>query len=289
LSERKVILKTEALSYVYGVDTPFEKVALDNIDLEIYENDFMAVIGQTGSGKSTLVQHFNALNKPSSGKLYYEGNDVWEKNYDRRSLRFNVGMVFQYPEHQLFEETVRKDIAYGPSNMGLSAEETDKRVREALEFVGLDQSLLERSPFELSGGQKRRVAIAGVMAMRPRVLILDEPTAGLDPKGRDDILAGIRHYHDSTGAAVILVSHSMEDVAHFAERVAVMHNGKLVTCGTTKEVFADAETLVSIGLDVPQITRILMTLNEAGYSFDTSLYTVEDAAAEIMKHIKGKN
>ena len=288
MSEKKVILKTEALSHLYGADTPFEKVALDNIDIEIYENDFLAIIGQTGSGKSTLVQHFNAINKPTSGKFLYMGEDVWQKNYNRRELRFNVGMVFQYPEHQLFEETVRKDIAYGPENMGRPAEEVENRVIEAIRFVGLDESILERSPFELSGGQKRRVAIAGVMAMRPRVLILDEPTAGLDPKGRDDILAGIKYYHDTTGAAVVLVSHSMEDVAHFASRVAVMHGGKLVMCGAKEEVFSRPETLVSIGLDVPQITRILMALNREGYDFDTSVYTVEGVAAEIMKHINRK-
>ncbi len=288
MSEKKVILKTEALSHLYGADTPFEKVALDNINLEIYENDFLAVIGQTGSGKSTLVQHFNAINKPTSGKFLYMGDDVWQKGYNRRDLRFNVGMVFQYPEHQLFEETVRKDISYGPENMGLPAEEINSRVLEAIKFVGLDEYILEKSPFELSGGQKRRVAIAGVMAMRPRILILDEPTAGLDPKGRDDILAGIKYYHDTTGAAVVLVSHSMEDVAHFASRVAVMHQGKLVMCGTKEEIFSNSETLVSIGLDVPQITRILMALNREGYSFDTSVYTVEGVAVEIVKYLNRK-
>lgn len=286
MSERKVILKTEALSYVYGVDTPFEKVALDNIDLEIYENDFMAVIGQTGSGKSTLVQHFNALNKPSSGKLYYEGNDVWEKNYDRRSLRFNVGMVFQYPEHQLFEETVRKDIAYGPSNMGLSAEETDKRVREALEFVGLDQSLLDRSPFELSGGQKRRVAIAGIMAMRPDVLVLDEPAAGLDPRGKNMILGGIRSYQRKTGSTVVMVSHSMEDMANYCDELIVMAGAGKTMQGSADEVFSHARELAEIGLDIPQITKLMEIIKKSGVDINSGVYTVDAAYEEIIKLFK---
>lgn len=282
------IFKVSDLTYVFGKDTPYETVALDNVSLNIEYNDYLAIIGQTGSGKSTFVQHLNALNKPNGGKLLFKDKDIWEKNYDRHELRSHVGLVFQYPEYQLFEETVKKDIAYGPKNMGLSDEEIDERVNEALKFVGLDEDILERSPFEISGGQKRRVAIAGVISMKPEVLVLDEPTAGLDPRGRDDIMNGIYQYHQTTGAAIVIVSHSMEDVTAFAKHVAVFGNGRLLKYGDTNEIFSHPEILIENGLDVPQITKILFELNKSGYNFDTTIFSVEKAAETFIDYLSDK-
>lgn len=287
-NEKKPILSVERLTHVYGTDTPFEKVAVEDVSLDIYENDFIGVIGHTGSGKSTLIRHLNGLEKPSSGIVRYQGEDIWQKGYDLKNLRFRVGMVFQYPEHQLFEETVEKDIGFGPKNMGLSSEEVEKRVLESAEFAGLDRKILSKSPFDLSGGQKRRVAIAGIMAMRPDILILDEPTAGLDPKGRDEILAGIREYHRQEKAAVILVSHSMEDISRNAEKVLVMRRGKLEMFDSVREVFRQAARLKKIGLDVPQITGILLRLKEKGYEVDPSLYAVDEVADLIVKMFRNQ-
>ncbi len=260
-----VILRAEHLVQVYGTGTPFEKTAVNDISFELYENEFIGVIGHTGSGKSTLIQMLNGLMKPTSGTIYFRGEDIWTKKYDRRTLRANVGLVFQYPEYQLFEETVEKDIAFGPRNMGLSEEEIALRVEEGMKFTGLSDKLREKSPFELSGGQKRRVAIAGILAMRPKVLILDEPTAGLDPKGCAEILNNIREYQREEKATVILVSHSMEDIAAHASRVMVLEGGNLRMLDSTAAVFARGEELIRMGLNVPQITRVFLTLKGRGY------------------------
>lgn len=283
------IFEVRELSYVFGKDTPYETIAIDDVNIDIEYNDYLAIIGQTGSGKSTFVQHLNALNRPYKGYLKFKGQNIWDKNYDRHALRASVGLVFQYPEYQLFEETVKKDIAYGPKNMGLSDEETEARVAEALKFVGLDEDILDRSPFEISGGQKRRVAIAGVISMKPEVLILDEPTAGLDPKGRDDIMDGIYEYHKETGAAIVIVSHSMEDVTKYAKHVGIFSHGKLIRYGETKEIFKDPSILIDNGLDVPQITRILFDLNKKGYDFDTTVFSVEKTAEIIMDYLSNKD
>ena len=281
-------LKTEHLSYVYSAGTPFEKKAVDDVSIEIKEGEIIGVIGHTGSGKSTLIQHLNGLLKPTSGKILLDGKDIWEKNYPIRQARFKVGLVFQYPEYQIFEDTVYKDIAFGAKNMGLDEKETDKRVRETAEEVGLSENLLKKSPFELSGGQKRRVAIAGVMAMRPEILILDEPTAGLDPKGRDEILATIKKLHEENKEMIIIfVSHSMEDVAKTAERVIVMNDGHVEMQGTVAEVFAQAEHLQKIGLNVPQVTLLTDKLRLAGYDLPEHIYTVKYAADAIKKLIGG--
>lgn len=287
-SDRKPVLSTVNLTHIYGEDTPFEKVAVDKVSVDIFENDFIGVIGHTGSGKSTLIQHLNGLIRPTSGKILFNGDDIWQKGYDLKSLRFHVGMVFQYPEHQLFEETVEKDIGFGPKNMGLSADEISERVHSALSFAGLPEKILNKSPFDLSGGQKRRVAIAGIMAMRPKIIILDEPTAGLDPKGRDEILAGIREYHEKENAAVILVSHSMEDIARNAKKVMVMRGGKLEMFDEVREVFRRADRLKEIGLDVPQITGILLRLKEKGYEVDPSIYSV-DEVSELLLEMRKNN
>lgn len=276
------ILRTENLTHTYGISTPFEKVAVDNVSIDIYKGEYIGIIGQTGSGKSTLIQHLNGLLKPTSGKIYFDGKDCWEKSFPRKQLRFNVGLVFQYPEYQLFEETVGKDIAFGPKNMGLDENEIHKRVVEALGFVGLDESFLEKSPFELSGGQKRRVAIAGVMAMKPSVLILDEPTAGLDPRGRDEILARIREYRQQQGSTIMLVCHSMDDIARNAEKILVMNRASVVMFAPVREVFEQAQTLRDIGLNVPQITRIFLDLKRDGYNVDTSVFTPEQACRQIL-------
>ncbi len=276
------ILRTENLTHTYGISTPFEKVAVDNVSIDIYKGEYIGIIGQTGSGKSTLIQHLNGLLKPTSGKIYFDGKDCWEKSFPRKQLRFNVGLVFQYPEYQLFEETVGKDIAFGPKNMGLDENEIHKRVVEALGFVGLDESFLEKSPFELSGGQKRRVAIAGVMAMKPSVLILDEPTAGLDPRGRDEILARIREYRQQQGSTIMLVCHSMDDIARNAEKILVMNRASVAMFAPVREVFEQAQTLRDIGLNVPQITRIFLDLKRAGYNVDTSVFTPEQACRQIL-------
>jgi len=282
------IIKTESLVHVYGRGTPFERVALDNVNLEVERGEFIGLIGHTGSGKSTLIQHLNGLLKPSSGRVLFDGRDIWEDISKIRSLRFKVGLVFQYPEYQLFEETVYKDIAFGPSNMGLDEKEIDERVREAAGFVGISEDTLERSPFELSGGQKRRVAIAGVIAMRPEVLILDEPTAGLDPVGKEEILARIRDYHYSRNSTIILVTHNMEDVARHASRIMVMEKAKLRMTGTAPEIFSHASELKEMGLAVPQITEVFLRLKELGLDIDPSVYTVEQARKRIIA-MRGAN
>ena len=278
----KDVLRTENLTHTYSVGTPFEKVAVDDISFSVDSDDFIGIIGHTGSGKSTLIRHLNGLEKPTSGKVLFCGEDIWEKNFSRRNLRFKVGMVFQYPEYQLFEQTVRADIAFGPKNMKLSAEEIEERVEAAMDFVGLDKSLLNESPFELSGGQKRRVAIAGIMAMKPDILVLDEPTAGLDPRGRDEILDRIREYHLTQKKAVLLVSHNMEDVANNANKILVLDHGKIDMFGPTDEIFSKADRLCEIGLDIPQITRIFLNMKNRGYDVDSTVYSVKKACDEIV-------
>lgn len=282
------MIKAENVNYIYQQGMPFERQALYDVNIEIEDGSLVALIGHTGSGKSTLIQHFNALVKPTSGKIIINGIDVTAPKADLRLVRKTVGLVFQYPEHQLFEETVYKDIAFGPKNMGFSDEEIDKRVRESAALVGLKEKHLTRSPFDLSGGQKRRVAIAGVLAMNPKVLILDEPTAGLDPKGRDEILATIKKLHEENKEMIIIfVSHSMEDVAKTAERVIVMNGGHVEMHGTVAEVFAQAEHLQKIGLNVPQVTLLTDKLRLAGYDLPEHIYTVKYAADAIKKLIGG--
>ncbi|MBP1580978.1 MAG: energy-coupling factor transporter ATPase [Oscillospiraceae bacterium] len=277
------VIKTENLSHVYSEGTPFVKTAIENINIEIEEGQMVGVIGHTGSGKSTLIQHFNGLLQPTSGKIYIDGEDMWADKNKLRDIRFKVGLVFQYPEYQLFEETCYKDIAFGPKNMGLPDDEIDKRVREAAAFVNLSEEQLMKSPFELSGGQKRRVAIAGVLAMKPKVLILDEPTAGLDPKGRDRILGQIKEYHQEEKNTVLIVSHSMEDVAKFAQKVLVMNRSKVFLYDTVEAVFAHAKEISEIGLAVPQITQIFAELKKRGYDVNPDVYTIEAAKAELIR------
>lgn len=281
-----VMIKAENLSHIYSAGTVFEKAAISYVNLEIDAGEFVGVIGHTGSGKSTLIQHFNGLLKPTSGKVFIGGEDIWAKPKEIRRFRFKVGLVFQYPEYQLFEETVYKDIAFGPKNMGLSADEIDARVYEAAATVGLSEKHMKRSPFELSGGQKRRVAIAGVLAMRPEVLILDEPTAGLDPRGRDRILDEIRAYHAERKNTVLLVSHSMEDIAKYAKKVLVMNKSQVFLYDDVKAVFERAAEIAQMGLSVPQITNICMELNKRGFDVSPYTYTVEDAKAQILKLLK---
>ena len=276
------IIKVEHLSYVYNPGLPTAVTALDDVSFTVEEGDFVGIIGATGSGKSTLITHMNGLNKPTSGKIYIDGRDLWADPEKIRDFRFLTGLVFQYPEYQLFEETCAKDIAYGPRNMGLDEAEIDRRVKEAAAFVGLSDELLQKSPFELSGGQKRRVAIAGVMAMHPRVLVLDEPAAGLDPEGRDTILSQIRDYHEKTGITVLLVSHSMEDIAKYADRVLVLQAGKVAMLDTTANIFARAEELVSYGLSVPEVTKIFLKLREMGLDIPVDVYTVKYARDTIL-------
>lgn len=282
------MIKTENLNYVYQPGMPYEKHALRDISIEIPDGDFAAVIGHTGSGKSTLIQHLNGLIKPTSGKIYINGIDITEPKLKLKDIRQKVGLVFQYPENQLFEETVYKDIAFGPKNMGLSEEEIKDRVYEAAELVNIDEELLEKSPFDLSGGQKRRVAIAGVLSMHPEILILDEPTAGLDPKGRDSLLNVLSELHEKLSMTVILVSHSMEDVARVAQHVIVMNNGSVFMQGTVAEVFERGSELVKIGLNVPQITMLINRLNEMGANLPTDIYTVKYAAGILADAMKGK-
>lgn len=274
------VLETKELTYVYGAGTPFEKTAVDHVSVGVEQGEFLGVIGHTGSGKSTLIQMLNGLLRPASGTVLLNGKDIWAEPKKIRSVRFQVGMVFQYPEHQLFEETVLKDICFGPRNMGLSDAEAEQRARRAAEFVGLGEELLGKSPFEISGGQKRRAAIAGVLAMDPDVLVLDEPTAGLDPNGRDTLLQQISEYHKQRGSTVILVSHSMEDIARFADRVLVMNDAKAVMLDKTDRVFARGRELLKMGLRVPQITEILLTLKEKGYPVDPVL-TVDQAVEQL--------
>ena len=280
------IIKTEHLVYTYNTGTPQQKVAVDDVNLEIEQGEFVGVIGHTGSGKSTLIQHLNGLLAPSSGKVYVDGEDIWADKSKLRQVRFKVGLVFQYPEYQLFEETVAKDIAFGPKNMGLSEQEIDQRVQEAAEFVGLPKSYMEKSPFELSGGQKRRVAIAGVIAMRPKVLILDEPTAGLDPKGRKKILGQIQEYHRQEKNTIMLVSHSMEDVAQYASKVLVMNNSRLFSYDTVDAVFSKIEQLKEMGLSVPQLSEVFYQLRQKGFDVNTHIYTVEQAKEELLRALK---
>ncbi len=282
------MINVEDVNYVYQPGTPFEKQALSDINLEIPNGSITAIIGRTGSGKSTLVQLFNALIRPTSGRITINGTDITAKNADLRAMRFKVGLVFQYPEYQLFEETVFADVAFGPKNMGLSDEETERRVKNAMKLAGLDEKYEKRSPFELSGGEKRRAAIAGVLAMSPEILILDEPAAGLDPAGRDGIFALIRELHlKNPEMIVIIISHSMEDVAEIADNIAVMNNGRIIMHGTVSEVFSQKELLSQIGLDVPQITQLAEKLRILGYPLPPDIYTVESAAAALKKLIGG--
>ena len=276
------ILEIQNLSHIYSPDTPFEHPALTNVDLTIGRGEFVGLIGHTGSGKSTLVQHMNGLLKPTSGRVLFDGRDIWEDAKFTRQIRFHVGLVMQYPEYQLFEETVYTDIAFGPKNMGLSAEDIDRRVRDAAAFVGLKEDLLDKSPFELSGGQKRRVAIAGVIAMEPQVLVLDEPTAGLDPRGREAILAQIQTYHRAKGAAVVLVSHSMEEIARNVDRIVVLSGGKVYMEGTPAQVFARSAELEQVGLDVPQVTKVAAALHRRGLPIDPAVYTVEALERQLL-------
>ena len=276
------IIKVDHLSYVYNPGMPNAVTALDDVSFEVEEGDFVGIIGATGSGKSTLITHMNGLNKPTSGKIYIDGRDLWADPEKIRDFRFLTGLVFQYPEYQLFEETVYKDIAYGPGNMGLDRDEIDRRVRESAALVGLTEDQLEKSPFELSGGQKRRVAIAGVIAMEPEVLILDEPTAGLDPRGREAILAQIRAYHRKRGTTVILVSHSMEEIACNVDRILVLRGSHVYMDGTPRQVFRRASDLEEVGLDVPQATKIALALRRMGLDIDTAVYTVDELEQALL-------
>lgn len=282
------ILEAKDLTYTYSIGSPFEKTAIDHINLQIEQGEFVGIIGHTGSGKSTLMQMMNGLLKPTAGTVLLDGKDIWEKGADRRAVRFQVGLVFQYPEYQLFEETVYKDIAFGPKNMGLDEKEIDRRVRETAEAVGLREELLEKAPYALSGGQKRRVAIAGVMAMEPRVLILDEPTAGLDPKGRTKILSQLREYHKRTGCTVMLVSHSMEDVAKYVSKLLVLSHAKVVCYDTPANVFARGDELEQMGLALPQITRVFRLLRERGITFPEEVYTVPFGAELLRAKLEGR-
>ena len=281
-------IQTKGLTYRYGIGTPFEKTAVDHVDLEIESGSFVGIIGHTGSGKSTLIQHLNGLLKPTEGSILLDGKDIWAEKAQMRQVRFRVGLVFQYPEYQIFEETVAKDIAFGPRNMGLAEEEVQARVKETAAIVGLSDDILEQSPFLLSGGQKRRVAIAGVMAMRPEVLILDEPTAGLDPRGREEILEEIKAYRRQTGATILLVSHSMEDVARHAQQILVMNAGKVFCYGTVENVFRRSQELQAIGLAVPQITRVCNALRAKGIPLTEDIFTVELAKEQLIAWYRKK-
>ena len=281
------ILEIQNLSHVYSADTPFERAALRDVSLSIQRGDFVGLIGHTGSGKSTLIQHFNGLLKPTSGRVLFDGEDIWKDVKFTREIRFKVGLVFQYPEHQLFEETVYQDISFGPKNMGLSEEEIRARVERAAQFVGITDAELQKSPFDLSGGQKRRAAIAGVIAMEPDVLILDEPTAGLDPRGRESILQNIRDYQAAQHAAVVMVSHSMEEIASNVDRLLVMNHGQNVMNGTPAEVFSHAEELVEMGLAIPKMTQLFLALKRRGVPVDTSVFSVEQARQALRPLLKG--
>ena len=281
------ILEIQNLSHVYSADTPFERAALRDVSLSIQRGEFVGLIGHTGSGKSTLIQHFNGLLKPTSGRVLFDGEDIWKDVKFTREIRFKVGLVFQYPEHQLFEETVYQDISFGPKNMGLSEEEIRARVERAAQFVGITDAELQKSPFDLSGGQKRRAAIAGVIAMEPDVLILDEPTAGLDPRGRESILQNIRDYQAAQQAAVVMVSHSMEEIASNVDRLLVMNHGQNVMNGTPAEVFSHAEELVEMGLAIPKMTQLFLALKRRGVPVDTSVFSVEQARQALRPLLKG--
>ena len=283
----KPILEVKHLTHTYSAGTPFERSAVNDMDFAVYEGEFLGIIGHTGSGKSTLIQHLNGLLKPTEGQILLRGKDIWEDPKKIRDVRFKVGLVFQYPEYQLFEETVYKDIAYGPTNMGLKGDELDRAVREAARLVGLRDNQLEKSPFELSGGQKRRVALAGVLAMEPDVLVLDEPTAGLDPAGRENLMANIRDYHRNKGKTIILVSHSMDEIAQNVDRILVLKSAHVLMQGTPEEIFARGEELITAGLDVPQVTRIAMALQRRGVPVDPAVYTVEALEQQLQRLRKG--
>ena len=280
------ILETKNLSYVYSDGTPFRVTAINNVNISIEKGEFVGIIGHTGSGKSTLVQHLNGLLTPSSGEVLLDGRNINESKITRRQARFKVGLCFQYPEYQLFESTVYKDISFGPKNMGLSEDEIDNRVKKAADFVGLKPDMLNKSPFDLSGGEKRRVAIAGVMAMEPEILILDEPSAGLDPRGRDMIAETISSYRKTTGSTVIIVSHSMEDVAKSADKVLVMNRSEVEMFGTVNEVFSKVERLADIGLNVPQLTQIFLNLKHNGMAVRTDIYTIKNAEVELLRLLR---
>ena len=275
------ILEIQNLSHVYSADTPFERAALRDVSLSIQRGEFVGLIGHTGSGKSTLIQHFNGLLKPTSGRVLINGEDIFQSKEMTRAARFAVGLVFQYPEYQLFEETVYADVAFGPKNMGLDKDEIDRRVRENCRIVGLPEEALDKSPFELSGGQKRRVALAGIFAMEPEVMVLDEPMAGLDPAGCADVFRFIRDYHEKHGTTILFVTHSMEYAAQMSQRIVVMDHGHILMDGTPAEVFARADELIAAGLDVPQVTRVFLELQRRGLSVDPSVYTVEQAVAQL--------
>ena len=276
------ILEIKNLTHTYGIGTPFQRSAVEDVSFAVEPGEFLGIIGHTGSGKSTLIQHLNGLLKPTSGQILLDGKDIWAEPKRIRSVRFQVGLVFQYPEYQLFEETVYKDIAFGPKNQGKTGEELDHAVREAARLVGLRDEQLEKSPFELSGGQKRRVALAGVLAMEPKVLVLDEPTAGLDPAGRENLMANIREYHRHKNATILLVSHSMDEIAQNVDRILVLKSAHILMSGTPAEIFTRAEELLSAGLDVPQITRVAMSLRDRGLPIDPAVYTVEDLERQLL-------
>ena len=281
------ILQIKNLTHTYGVGTPFQRSAVEDMSFDVYKGEFLGIIGHTGSGKSTLIQHLNGLLKPTAGQVLLGGKDIWADPKKIRDVRFRVGLVFQYPEYQLFEETVYKDIAFGPTNQGKAGDELDRCVREAARLVGIRDDQLDKSPFELSGGQKRRVALAGVLAMEPEVLVLDEPTAGLDPAGRENLMANIRDFHRNRQTTVILVSHSMDEIAQNVDRILVLKSAHVLMSGTPAEVFARAEELLSAGLDVPQVTRIAMALKERGVDIDPAVYTVEALEQQLLALRKG--
>ncbi|WP_295750710.1 energy-coupling factor transporter ATPase [uncultured Oscillibacter sp.] len=280
------ILEIKNLTHTYGIGTPFQRSAVEDVSFAVEQGEFLGIIGHTGSGKSTLIQHLNGLLKPTSGQILLEGRDIWAEPKKIRNVRFQVGLVFQYPEYQLFEETVYKDISFGPKNQGKTGDELDHAVREAARLVGLRDEQLDKSPFELSGGQKRRVALAGVLAMEPKVLVLDEPTAGLDPAGRENLMANIREYHRNKGTTILLVSHSMDEIAQNVDRILVLKAAHILMSGTPAEVFTRAEELLSAGLDVPQITRVAMALRDRGLPIDPAVYTVEALERQLLS-LKG--
>ena len=280
------VLKIEHLSHIYSAGTPFEKKAVDDVSFSAQRGEFIGLIGHTGSGKSTLIQHFNGLLKPTSGKIYINGEDIFQSKEMTRAARFAVGLVFQYPEYQLFEETVYADVAFGPKNMGLDKDEIDRRVRENCRIVGLSEDVLDKSPFELSGGQKRRVALAGIFAMEPEVMVLDEPMAGLDPAGCADVFRFIKEYHEKHGTTILFVTHSMEYAAQMSERIIVMDHGHILMDGTPADIFSRSEELIQAGLDVPQVTQVFLELKKRGLPVDPSVYTVEQAVAQL-KALKG--
>ena len=281
------IIQVKNLTHTYGAGTPFRRCAVEHMNFDVNEGEFLGIIGHTGSGKSTLIQHLNGLLRPTEGQILLHGRDIWAEPKKIRDVRFRVGLVFQYPEYQLFEETVYKDIAFGPANMGKTGDELDRCVREAAKLVGIRDDQLDKSPFELSGGQKRRVALAGVIAMEPKVLILDEPSAGLDPAGRENLLANIRDIHRNRGTTILMVSHSMDEVAQNVDRILVLKSAHVLMSGTPKEVFARADELLSAGLDVPQVTRVAMRLRQQGLPIDPAVYTVQDLEKELLAVRKG--